>query len=91
MMQSTSHENALALGANGTSGIVTRSRIRIPSMGGLSTTTITTPPSNEVDQEDSALLVAFPAATETVASANGAIMVVAERRDEVAEPSHLLQ
>ena len=63
MMQSTSHENALALGANGTSGIVTRSRIRIPSMGGLSTTTITIPPSNEVDQEDSALLVAFPAAT----------------------------
>ena len=73
MMQSTSHENALALGANGTSGIVTRSRIGIPSMGGLSTTKITIPPSNEVDQEDSALLVAFPAATETVASANGAI------------------
>ena len=62
-------------------GIVTRSRIRIPSMGGLSTTTITIPPSNEVDQEDSALLVASPAATEIVASANGAIMVVAERRD----------
>ena len=91
MMQSTSHENALALGANGTSGIVTRARIEIPSMGGLSTTTITTPPSNEVDQENPALLVAFPAATETVASANGAIMVVAERRDEVAEPSHKLQ
>ena len=86
MMQSTSHENALALGANATSGIVTRSR-----MGGLSTTTITIPPSNEVNQEDSALLVAFPAATETVASDNGAIMVVAERRDEVAEPSHQLQ
>ena len=51
-------------------------------------TTITIPPSNEVDQADSTLLVAFPAATETVASANGAIMVVAERRDEVAEPSH---
>ena len=60
-------------------------------MGCLSNTTITIPPSNEVDQEDSALLVDFPAATETVASANGAIMVVAERRDEVAEPSHQLQ
>ena len=91
MMQSTSYENALALGANGTSGIVTRSRIGILSMGCLSNTTITIPPSNEVNQEDSALLVAFPAATETVASDNGAIMVVAERRDEVAEPSHQLQ
>ena len=35
--------------------------------------------------------ISFPAATETVASANGAIMVVAEHRDEVAEPSHQLQ
>ena len=73
MMQSISHENAFALGANGTSGIVTRSRVGIPSMGGLSTTKITIPPSNKVDQEDSALLVAFSATTETVASANGAI------------------
>ena len=63
MMQSTSHENALALGAIGTLGIVTRSGIEIPSLGGLSNAIITIPPSNEVDQEDSALLVAFPAAT----------------------------
>ena len=50
MMQSTSHENALALGAIGTLGIVTRPGIEIPSMGGLSNAIITIPSSNEVDQ-----------------------------------------